>query len=160
MDLLRLIRDWGLGALVFLGLAAQPASFLPPIATVSGVSFRLRDAFPDNLELLIRYGTPITIEYHYRIHDRSGRFREGAIEKRLVYDLKTRSALCTQPGSLQEQRPLEQAKAWIASLDLSVGDEIRQINVRAILNVEGRSSNEAQGLWGGTPTAVWRAEIP
>ncbi len=156
MDILKILRDWGLGALVFLGLASQPTYFGEPRYDKGILTVELQDAFPESVETLMLYGVPIQIEYHVRLYEEVG-YKDQVIKKRVVYDRKTGLAQCWLDGKPESQFNLSQAKTWLKQFLLDLTQRrTSQVTLRAILVVEGRSIQESQGLWGGWPSMVWR----
>lgn len=84
-------------------------------------------------------------------------YEDQVVRKRVVYDRKTGKAQCWLDGQLENQFNLSQTKTWLRQFLLDLTQrQISQVTLRAILVVEGRSAQEAQGLWGGWPSMVWR----
>lgn len=155
MDILKILQDWGLGALVFLGLATQPTYFSDPRYDRGVLWLELQDAFPQTVDTLLSYGVPIQITFHVRLYEGSG-FKDFRVIKKVIYNRKNRQAECLLDDEFENQFSLDRAKAWLKQLEIDLSrSRPSQVTIRAELSIEGRSAQEAQGLWGGWPSVVW-----
>ncbi|GEM_PF-4176062 len=157
MNFFDFLRDWGLGALVFLGLATQPASFLEPEVRSGLLVFRLQDALPEEVVTLIRYGTEVSIEYFVRVHYSGVAFQDSTVTKKAHYLRSGNLTRCSENEVPIPPRSLLQAQNWLIGLEIPLpATTVRQVTVRAELKVAGRGREESLGLWGNIPIGIWR----
>lgn len=156
MDIGRLLKDLGRGALIMLGLAQPPAAFDPPVWSEGKLVLRLTSATSEDIQTLLRGGHATVIVYSGRFHRRDGRWEERAWTKTLVWDRAQGLARCLSESG-ERLLTWGEASLWWTTLTLDVDPASTvQVSVRAELLISNLGHECSRQLWGGSPVVVWR----
>lgn len=176
MDLARTFSEWGLKALLALGLAVMlQVEFTPPVLEIKTenshteyvLSSTVQDAMSPELFALVERSVPVALVFTATLFYQSGGKTVKTWQNRILYKSIDRCLhLSSRGGDVvfavsQETEVQDALRRW-SRLELALGDDIstlRYVILEARLEVPGIQSEQMlKRLWNGArPSISWEA---